>query len=58
VQRCAKVVAKCKSGSEGVKQWEHCLEVGNDGKRRGMISEGDLKESIKKRKIKYRSFGV
>jgi hypothetical protein len=51
--------AKVREGrSEGAKRRERCLEVGNGAKRRGMISEGVLKESIIKRKIKYRSFGV
>jgi hypothetical protein len=39
--------AKHEDCGEGAKWWESCLEVGNDGKRRGMISEGFLKESIK-----------
>jgi hypothetical protein len=40
---------KHKSHSEGTKQREHCIEVGNDVKRWGTISEGFLKESIKRK---------
>jgi hypothetical protein len=50
-QRYAKVFVKRESRGEGVKRWERCLEVRNNGKKRGIISEGVLKESIKKRKI-------
>ena len=32
--------AKRESRSEGVKRRERCSEVGNDGKRQGMISKG------------------
>ena len=31
---------RCESRSEGAKQRERCLEVGNDGKGWGMVSKG------------------
>jgi hypothetical protein len=40
---------KHESCSKGAKRWEHCIEVGNDAKRQGMISEGFLKDSIKRK---------
>jgi hypothetical protein len=40
---------KRESRSEGAKWRKHLLEVGNNGNRQGMISEGFLKESIKRK---------